>query len=75
MERVRQHPIHATQVNHNMGQDGGIIELKVIVNSDLIERILHFGSKLKVETPDKLRKTVMTELKTAYEAYFQLTLF
>ncbi len=75
VERLRQHPIHSSQLINDMGQDGAIIELKVIVNSDLIERILRFGTKLKVETPDKLRKMVMTELKSAYEAYFQLTLF
>lgn len=72
---IEQHPFHNSQVINDMGADGAIVEMKVIVNQDLIDKILRYGSKIKVESPDKLRKTILTELKSAYEAYFQLSLF
>ncbi len=70
-----QHPLHQTQIIEDLGIDGAKVELKVIVNKDLTEKILRFGSKIKVEAPEKLRKNILAELKNAYEAYFQLSLF
>lgn len=72
---ITQHPFHPSQTISDLGTDGALVEFKVIINQDLIEKILKYGAKIKVESPDKLRKTVLTELKTAYEAYFQLSLF
>lgn len=72
---IKRHPFHPSQVVNDMGEDGAIIDMKVIVNQDLAERILSYGTKIKVEAPDKLRKSILNELKSAYEAYFQLSLF
>ncbi|MCQ2959678.1 MAG: WYL domain-containing protein [Bacteroidales bacterium] len=68
-------PIHPSQTINDMGIDGALVDLKVIINKDLTETILKYGSNIKVEAPDKLRKAVLAELKAAYEAYFQLSLF
>ena len=68
-------PIHDTQEIVDLGDDGAMINIKVIVNKDLLELILKYGSLIKVEAPDKLRKTVINELKTAHESYFKLSLF
>lgn len=75
VSQVEQHPFHNSQTINDMGDDGAIVDMKVIVNKDLTDKILRYGSKIKVEAPDKLRKTILAELKTAYEAYFQLSLF
>lgn len=75
ISRLQNSPIHSTQEIKEAGDEDSFIELKVIVNQDLIEKILTFGSKIKVEAPDKLRRTVVNELKAAYEAYYKMSLF
>lgn len=72
---ITEHPFHTSQTINDFGMNGAIVELNVIVNQDLTNKILSYGSKVKVESPEKLRKAVLSELKTAYEAYFQLSLF
>lgn len=71
----KQTPIHPTQELIDLGDDGAMITIKVIINKDLLEIILKFGSLIKVEAPDKLRKKVIQELKNAHESYFKLSLF
>jgi predicted DNA-binding transcriptional regulator YafY len=71
----KQDPIHTSQEINDLGDDGALITIKVIINKDLIEHILKYGSQIKIESPDKLRKVVLNELKTAHEAYFKLSLF
>lgn len=68
-------PIHETQEIVDLGDDGAMVNIKVIVNKDLLELILKYGSLIKVEAPDKLRKTIINELKSAHESYFKLSLF
>ncbi len=71
----KQNPIHITQEIQYLSEEGAIVSLKVIPNKDLIQLILKYGSQIKVESPEKLRKTIIDELKTAYEEYFKLSLF
>lgn len=73
--KLKNHPLHPTQTIEDLGSDGAFIDLKVIINQDLAEKILRYGAKAKVESPDKLRKAILNELKTANEAYYQLSLF
>lgn len=75
IQNFEEHPFHPTQVIKDLGTEELLVEMKVLVNQDLIEKILRYGSKVKVESPDKLRKTVANELKTAHEAYYQMSLF
>ncbi|HON52588.1 MAG TPA: WYL domain-containing protein [Bacteroidales bacterium] len=71
----KQSPLHESQEMIDLGDDGAMIHIKVIINKDLLEIILKYGSLIKVEAPDKLRKKVIQELKTAHESYFKLSLF
>lgn len=68
-------PIHDTQEIVDLGDDGALVNFKVIINRDLLEIILKYGSLIKVEAPDKLRKAVINELKSTHESYFKLSLF
>ena len=68
-------PYSRNQEMVDLGDDGAMVNIKVIINKDLLEIILKYGSLIKVEAPDKLRKKVIQELKTAHESYFKLSLF
>lgn len=68
-------PVHETQTLTNVDDNGALLQLKIIPNNDFTQFVLKYGSHIKVEAPEKLRKTIIQELKTAYDAYFKLSLF
>lgn len=74
-EHLKEHPLHPSQSIEDFSDSGCIVSLKILINRDIIEKILGFGSNVKVESPEKLRKTIISELKEAQDAYFQMSLF
>lgn len=68
-------PVHDTQTMTNRDENGALLQVKIIPNSDFTQFVLKYGSRIKVEAPEKLRKTIIQELKTTHEAYFKLSLF
>jgi len=68
-------PLHHSQQITDLSSDGALLDLTVIPNKDLREIILQYGSQIKVEAPDKLRKSIIQELKDAHESYYKLSLF
>lgn len=68
-------PLHHSQQITDLSSDGALVDLTVIPNKDLREIILQYGSQIKVEAPDKLRKSIIQELKDAHESYYKLSLF
>lgn len=75
VKEFSQSPIHATQTLTNVDENGALLQLKIILNKDFTQFVLKHGAHIKVEAPEKLRKTIIQELKTAHEAYFKLSLF
>jgi len=71
----KQNPIHSSQEISDLSEEGALITLNVIPNKDLRQLILKHGTAIKVESPDKLRKSIIDELKESYDAYFKLSLF
>lgn len=74
IETVKKHPFHHTQIVEDC-MDGAIVDMKVMINKDLSEKILRYGSKVKVELPDKFRKAIADEHKKSGETTVQLSLF
>lgn len=74
-QKFQYHPLHHTQEIEDLGTGGAILKLFVIPNLDLQEIILMYGSRIKVEAPDSLRKQIMQELKISNESYYKLSLF
>lgn len=70
-----QNPIHHSQEIVAENEEGITITLKVIPNKDIEEIILSYGKNVKVESPETLRKKIISQLKEAYESYFKLSLF
>lgn len=68
-------PLHHSQHITDLSEEGALLDLQVIPNKDLREIILQHGTKIKVEAPDKFRKSIIQELKAAHDAYYTLSLF
>ncbi|MDR1761413.1 MAG: WYL domain-containing protein, partial [Bacteroidales bacterium] len=68
-------PVHESQTMTNIDDNGALLQLKIIPTNDFTQFVLKYGSLIKVEAPEKLRKTIIQELKAAHEAYFKLSLF
>ncbi|MBO7055629.1 MAG: WYL domain-containing protein [Bacteroidales bacterium] len=75
IEHFKNHPLHSSQTITDTGLDRALLEIKVIVNQDLTEKILKYGSKIKVESPEKLRKSILNEIRSLQDSYTQPTLF
>ncbi len=68
-------PLHHSQEITDLSEEGALLTLNVIPNEDLRKIILEHGAQIKVESPDKLRKQILQELKKAHDAYYTLSLF
>ncbi|MFO7867998.1 MAG: WYL domain-containing protein [Bacteroidales bacterium] len=68
-------PLHHSQEITDVSEEGALLHIKVIPNTDLRKIILRHGSQIKVESPEKLRKAILKELKEAHDAYYTLSLF
>jgi len=63
-------PLHNSQRHIRTNEDGSIIiHLLVIENYELERLLLGFGSGLEVVKPEKLRNSIATKLKLAYQKY------
>lgn len=62
-------PWHRTQIVKEENQEYSIVELKLIINIELISRILSFGAGVKVERPAYLRKRIKQLLELTLEQY------
>ncbi|NLK81767.1 MAG: WYL domain-containing protein [Bacteroidales bacterium] len=74
-EKFLQSPLHHTQVITDISTDGALLDITVIPNKDLREIIMKHCTHIKVEAPEKLRKSIIQELKEAHESYYKLSLF
>ncbi|MDR2962038.1 MAG: WYL domain-containing protein [Bacteroidales bacterium] len=73
--RCAEEPVHESQTLSPVNENGAVLTLNIIPTEDFMQFVLQYGVRIKVESPEKLRKTIIQELKTAYDAYFQLSLF
>lgn len=62
-------PLHHSQKILKTGKDCLQIELRVLVNADLVEELLRLGDKVKVLEPSSLRKELAGCLKDALKLY------
>jgi len=72
---IIQYPLHSSQEITTENTEGINVSLKVNLNKDLESLILAYGMNAKVESPEVLRKKIISQLKVAYESYFKLSLF
>lgn len=64
---VASKPLHMTQ--RNTDRDTGIIEIRVIINQELISEILSYGKDVEVLEPASLRNTMQEILENALARY------
>lgn len=60
-------PLHMSQ--RNTDRDAGIIEIRVIINQELISEILSYGKDVEVLEPELLRHTIQDILENALRCY------
>lgn len=62
-------PIHDSQKVSHRADDGVQIELDVIINPELIAKILSYGADVKVMFPTHLAKIIMKQIQSLLEYY------
>ncbi|MBC6491206.1 helix-turn-helix transcriptional regulator [Flavihumibacter stibioxidans] len=62
-------PLHATQKKVKSGKDCLQVELRLLVNQDLVEALLQLGDRVKVLEPSALRKALVSRYKDALKLY------
>lgn len=68
---VRSRPWHASQKIVSDDPNGLLISLDVILNYELVAKILSFGDGIVVKSPEKLRSMVLEKLESARTRYLQ----
>jgi len=62
-------PIHHSQEEIERRPDGVVFSLRVQLNFELEREILGFGNRVKVLTPERLKRRIKENLEEALEAY------
>jgi predicted DNA-binding transcriptional regulator YafY len=62
-------PLHVSQTLIEKNKDFVILKLQVIINPELIQEILKWGSKIKVISPPELLDTIRKEVELLHKAY------
>lgn len=66
---IKTKPFHSTQKNKDLEDDSLEIRIKVIINYELEMKILSFGEKVKVITPEKLALKIKERIKQQLKKY------
>ena len=67
---IRTKPLHGTQKVIEYHEDGSVvIQIEVRENYELIQKLLSFGEKLVVMSPDNIRRKIQERIWLAEENY------
>lgn len=66
---LRALPLHHSQKEEIMGDTYSIFSLHIRITPDFVEELLSMGADVIVESPESLRKIVVTRLEEALNAY------
>lgn len=64
-------PLHPSQKIIKEEADAFVIQLKLVINYELKQEILGYGSRVKVLAPKHLAEEIQQEMKEAYKAYIK----
>ena len=62
-------PLHGTQRVISRDEDGVVIQIEVIINRELRQLLLSYGSSLTVLIPKELQQTMIEESKKTLQKY------
>jgi predicted DNA-binding transcriptional regulator YafY len=66
---VKTKPIHHSQKINQENEDGIVVQLKLVVNKELISELLSYGKDLMVLKPESLAKIIKDDLIKAIDNY------
>ncbi len=69
---IKTQPLHSTQQTIEEEKDEFVIELKVTITYELIEKLLSFGAGVKVLAPASLQKMIADKHREAADLYSSL---